>query len=588
MTDAQALANSLALENYLKVRQEKQQRNYDRYYSNGIRQDEIHNLYGQPLAYWFNALEEDQGTIPVLNGIKNAIDTVVSKFVTTKVRPFANPIDGTYNTRKAAHQVQIALDHIYETQKVHQKGGMILRDSLMMEVGHFWVDEEEMLVKKVSPWEVFWDPAQYHYGKVSCYKLKFRQYPVSALIEKGKITQSDPLYKGWKMNPLAVVAYNIHYDLTDGWRRDIVNGRVIKKTKINFKIPSVTFLYYNPPVKGIFTTSLADDLFTLQTQVDTISFRIHAAIERNPANTIFVPKGSNIKPSMVSNEIGVVVETAPAPNGMLPVTVSTPHPIDPMYKDLLEYFLDKQLQMSGISKMTAQAVKPAGDVSGKAMDTLEDMETERWNVVLQNVIQNYMDLKDIIIAVMPENERILPKEDGRSAMTYGQLRKEIDKIHIQFAPASSLSKDPKTKLEQIYILDQMGLVNPTMKASLLEFPDLEGAYSIATASYEYCQTIIQRAVEEDTYDFYGIVDLNQLFAEIQNALMRFDSAGESQNVLDRLVKLMKMVKVEIDKAASGQAPPPGPPPVAPPAPIGGQPVGQPQGVPTIPPPQGGQ
>lgn len=584
MTDAEALRNSQALETYLQVREQKMQRNYDRYYSNGIRRDTIHNLYGQPLAYYFNALEEDQGTIPVLNGIKNAVDTVVSKFMMTKVRPFANPVDGTYETRKAARQVQIALDHIFDVQKVYQKAGLALRDSLLFEPGHFWVDDEEKTIKHVRPWEVYFDPSQFHYDKMTVAKLRFRQYPICDLVNKKKIKTTDPLYQGYLQNPMAVVAYSIHYDIEGGYRRDFVNDRMISKKKISFNRIPITFLFYNPPIKGCFTTSLADDLYTIQTQVDTISFRIHAALEINPANTIFVPKGSGVKPSMVSNQIGQVVEFMPMPGTGQPVTVSTPRPIDPAYQSLLDYFLDKQLSMSGISKMSAQAQKPAGVESGAALDTLEDLESDRWNMVLTNVIQNYMDLKDIWIEVMDQDERILPREDGRSAMTYGELREQMKKMHIQFSAASSLSKDPKTKLEQIYIMEQMGMVNPAMKASLMEFPDLEGAYSVETASYEYCQTIIQRAIEQDDYDYYPVVDLKELFSEVQNALLRFDSANEDEKILNRLSKLLKKVMADMGKVNQQGNPHPAPPPQpGQPQPIQGTPIQQPQGIPTIPP-----
>jgi hypothetical protein len=599
MTDQQAVTNSQRLEGYLQVREQKMQRNYDRYFSNGIRRDTIHNLYGQPLAYYFNSLEEDQGAIPVLNGIKNAVDTVVSKFVSTKVRPFVNAIDGTFATRKAARELQIGLDYMFEKQKIYQKAGLVLRDALLFETGHLWVDEETKTVRHVRPWEVYYDPSQYHYDQMCVLKLRFRQYPVYALIECGKMKKSDPLYQGWLQDPLAVCAYNVHYDLEGGFRRDIVNGRVIHKSEVGFDCVPVTFLYYNPPVKGVFSTSLADDLFTLQTQVDTLSFRIHAAVEISPANTVFVPKGSGVKPSMVSNQIGNVVETNPAPNGMLPITVSTPRPIDPMYKELLDYFLDKMLSMSGISKMSANAQKPSGDPSGEALKTLESLETDRWNMVLNNVIQNFMNLKDIWIEVMPKSEPILPREDGRSKVTYGDVRKQMSKMHIQFSAASNLSKDPKTKLEQIYIMDQMGLINPNMKASLLEIPDLEGAFSIATASYDYCQSIIQRAVEHEDYEYYPIVDLKQLFGEVQNAVLRFDSAGDTSQTLDRLVKLLKKVMEDMGKVNATGAPHPLPPqpgsppmpgtPTPPtpglpgtPGPIGGKPITPPEPVPTIP------
>jgi hypothetical protein len=80
----------------------------------------------------------------------------------------------------------------------------------------------------------------------------------------------------------------------------------------------------------------------------------------------------------------------------------------------------------------------------------------------------------------------------------------------------------------------------------LEFPDLESAYSITTASYDYCQRVIERAVEDDKYDFFEGVNLQQLFGETINTLLRLDANDEVPEVLDRLKKLIDIVKGKTD------------------------------------------
>jgi hypothetical protein len=120
-------------------------------------------------------------------------------------------------------------------------------------------------------------------------------------------------------------------------------------------------------------------------------------------------------------------------------------------------------------------------------------------------------------------------------------------------------------MEQIEKLLAMGVLNQSLVASLLEFPDLERAYSIPTASYDYCQRIIERAVEDDEYEFYETVNLEQLFTEGVTTLLRLDASDEKPEILKRLVKLLEIVKGKQDSMTAAMTPPEPPPtPIEPP------------------------
>jgi hypothetical protein len=330
-------------------------------------------------------------------------------------------------------------------------------------------------------------------------------------------------------------------------------------------------------------------------QVDSLCNKIHLAYELSPANTTWVMQGSEVKASVLSNEIGAVYPFKPVPGvSSPPVIVATPPALDRGYLPMLQFWIEQGYNITGISQLSAQAKKPSGLNSGVALQTVEDVESDRHNPWLQSFIRFFMDAANVAIQVFPSGAEVLPKKMGRARIKWVDIKHERDSFSIQFSASSSLSKDPKTKMEQIEKLIAMKIINPALAANLLEFPDLESAYSITAASYDYNQRIIERAVEDGTFDFHEVTDLTQLFAETVNTLMRLDANDEKPEVLQNLVHLLEVVKGKMDAMDASakaemeaQQPPdfPGKPPVAP-GPTGPLPMEAPPAVPPAPAPPG--
>lgn len=536
------------------TRDTKYRRNFNRYCSNGNRNITLYDNYLPPLGFYNSSPMDDTGFIPAINVIRSCIETHISKLSQTKVRPFFNPIGGTYKTTKVCRSAQIFFDEFYDAQHVYKLGIECVRDAEIFDSGYLYIDDINNRLTRVSPWEYFTDPAERNFGKITRCAIRRLQYPLIYLKDRLKAESRG----GSKLSNIisAKCDYIIYYDLINKQRVEIVDNEELSREKIDYDISPVVTIHYISPVRGGQTTSLADNIYTLQTEIDTVSQRIHSAVELSPANMIFVPKGCDVKPSTITNRIGAIFEFNQVPGTTgAPVQISTPTPIDPMYKALLEFYENKAYQMEGISQLSAQSKKPTGINSGVALDTLEDIESERHNVVLQNYINFLMDIAKAVIEVFPENADVLPKRPGRANVSWKDVKSQKQLYNIQFSASSSLSKDPKTKLEQIEKMQSMNLINPAIAASLLEFPDLENAYSVMNASYDNCQKIIERALEKDEYDFYEAVNLDQLYAECSNTLLKLDASDEDVNILQRLVKLMGIVKGKIDETQAIINPP---------------------------------
>ena len=554
------LKDMQGIESFLSRRDIKYRRNYNRYYNNGIRMEDIYNIYGANPLSVYQSQDEILGNIPKLNILRSAVDTTVSKLAQTKVRPFFNPVLGNYKTVKTCRNAQTYFDEIYESQKVYQKAIQAFKDALIFDMGVLWIDDETATIKKVSPWDFGFDVGEMTQGRLTRCSLRRRQFPLVYL--EDKIKKNTVFMNALETTPGAYVDYRIYWDLLNKMQYHFIGTELIEQRKITYDIAPFVWLYYCDPVKGAFSDSMIDVIYQTQKMIDDLTYKISTAASLSPANIVFVPRGGDIKASMIAAaRIGDVFEYNQSSTGN-PVTVAAPPVIDGMYIQLLEMFEQKAYNMIGVSQLSAQAKKPSGLNSGVALQTVEDVESERHENLLNNYTRFVRDIAEKVIAIFPDNAEVLPNRRARASVKWADVRKEREMFNIQYSSASSLSKDPKTKMEQIEKLIGMKVIDPSIAATLLEMPDLEQAYAITTASYEYNERIIERAIEDGPnpdsgqFNFYECTNLQGLMSQAVNTLMRLDTNDEKPEVLDMLALLINQLKAMLDEVNSVLQPPP--------------------------------
>lgn len=559
------------LHGYCSAREAKYNRNLNRYYNTG------RNIGDASATIWnpgyqspgFNRVFYDDSSVQTrLNLIKSAADTVVSKLSQARVRPFFGAIRGDYETVKSARAAQEFFDQFYDQQKIYERAPEVARGALLFDAGHFWIDEDDVQIHPLPHWELFINPYEANavgFRNVTMGMVFKRNYPLAVL--KTKFRSAPEMNKYRNANRDGVAEYVVFYDLEKGRKWYAVNSEIVWCKKIDYKRLPITSIWWSAPVVGWASTCLADDLYTIQVAVDEIQLRIDQAVKQSPYNTVFIPSGSDVKATMLTNEAGLAVEYVEGPGGGMPV-VATPAPISPEYSRLLNEYSQKAYEIAGISQLSAQAKKPAGLNSGVALQTLEDVESERHNVTVQAYIHQFVELAELAIEVLPADVDILPSTMTRANVTWGALKAQKDKMRIQFSAGSALAKDPATKIQQIQQLQALGIDLGPIMPQLLEIPDLETAYSVTTASYDYVQSVIQKAAETGEVDFIGIVNLEMLFGEVVRWMLRLSANGENKKYLENLNKLLNAVMETQAQATEPPPPPPGPmvpPPPAPPA-----------------------
>jgi len=557
------LKDMAQMEGFLARRDVKYRRNFNRYYNNFNRNEDIWTVYGNVIAY-YTMQDEEAGIIPYINILRSCVDTTASKLSQTKVRPFFNPVLGTFRTVKTCRNAQVFFDEYYDKEKVYPKSVNAITDALVFDMGVLWIDDETATIKKLSPWEFIFDVAEMTFGDLTRVEVRRKQYPLTSL--RHLLKKGTEYYARLEDTPNAYVDYRIYYDLINKVQYKFIGNELFQTRKIDYAVAPMVWMYYKDPIKGAFSDSMVDVVYRLQKMIDDLTYKISVAAELSPANLIFVPRGADIKTSMIgSAKIGDIFEYNMAVSGGNPITVATPPVIDPSYLQLLEMFEQKAYNMVGVSQLSAQSKKPSGLNSGVALQTLEDVESERHNVLLSTYIHFVQALAERMIEVMPEDADVLPRRRSRSAITWKDIKKEREMFNIQFSASSSLSKDPKVKMEQIEKLIGMKIIDPSLAATLLEMPDLENAYSIATAAHDMNEKIIERVIEDGPdpktgmFYFYEGTNIQALFGQAMNTLMRLDANDEKPEVLQNLTAFIAQLKDMMDEINAALQPPPPPP-----------------------------
>jgi hypothetical protein len=530
----------------------KYYRNYN--YYNNTPAGTLKNIRNPSIVGLYNieeSIETDTTLTPSLNVIKSCIDTLTSKIAQSKVRPFFNCINGTFKDINVCKNAQQYFDQYFDIEEVNKKVSMAFRDACIFDHGVLYVDAETKSITKALPWQVFVRPAELTYNNITRAYYCQKDYPVSMLPERYR---KQVLKRNSQQE---YVTYGIYYDTVDQCKAvyitelDFVD---IEKYEGN-RVPFV-FLWYNNPIHGGSSVSIVDMLYGIQTEINVLMSKVKDASQLTPANTIFLPDDATIKSSQLNNRIGNII-TYKATSDMTgsPVTIATPPFIDAEYLELINNLKETAYEMVGISQLSAQSKKPTGLNSGIALQTVEDVESERFEEQLNQVIRCYVEIAKTCLRVFPKDETILPDTPNRLDVKWRDIVDEEKKMQIQFSAADSLSKDPSTKLQQLQQLAQVGVIPQERIAQFMELPDLEGGYSLSNNAINAVLSVIRDCIESDNFDVPDYIPIPMLKTEIINTQLSLRAANFQKNQKD-IEKLDQLYQITLEMEAQMNAPTP--------------------------------
>ena len=486
-------------------------------------------------------IEDDTTSSIQENIIRSCIDTLVSKIASQKVRPFFNTVNGSFKDMQVAKQAQEYFDAIYDKQNVNKTVVRAFQDACIFDTGWIYVDNRNKEIKRVLPWQVFVDPREESYGHLTQIALKQYQFPVTLLdIPVNGDIDTVTYWQYWDLNAKKKYYYipEINYFDSETWDFD--------------ELPFIK-LNYSMPIKATSCQSVVDLLYGLQMEVDCLLTKIKDASQLHSPLTYFVPESSTIRTKKLTNRVGEIITYTQAPGAAgNPITVATTPFMDAQWQALLQQFKQDAYELVGISQLSATSQKPQGLNSGVALSTMEDIESDRFETQLNQIIRAYVDIARLCIKVFDPNEDILPENRLRKSIKWADIVESESKMTIQFSAAQSLSKDPSTKLQQLQALYAAGLIPQSRIAQLMDLPDLQLGYSLANNAINAVLTVIDDCIERDIYDIPDFIDTGMLQDEILNTQLSLKAASTDGDNDEDIAKLDKLYEMAQQKEIEAQ------------------------------------
>lgn len=574
---------------YLKTLEQKQA---------GISSDNLRNmrLYGSSdYANYanFNAVRAEPSSNVqnrvTFNVVQSMIDTAHSKITKNKPRPYFLTDGGDFTRSRRAQKLTQFMDGAFYITDYYKKAAIAFKDACIFGTGvlKIYRNDNRLCVERVFVDEIIVDQDEAIYGEP-------RQIHQKKFVNREVLSSMFPKHKGSielaisSMNELGreIESPSDMVLVVESWKLPSKPGAKDGKHVISVSCETLfeekydkdhfpfVFFRWNERPLGLWGQGISEQLTGIQLEMNKILKTIQISMHLVSVPKIFIEASSKIITSHLNNKIGGIVKYAGSPpiEGKL-------GSVPPDLFNHLDRLYQRAYSIIGISQMSAQAQKPQGLNSGKALRTFNDIESERFLSVGRMyehcALEASRQFIGLIKEIAEETGNFKVKSPGSrflSTINWSDVSMEDDEYIMQCFPVSALSNEPSARMQEVQELVQAGFLDKSAAQKLLDYPDLRAYYDMANASVNEIERQIELIIEKNEYSgpepyqnlAYGIV-------AFQNAYLMYKSQGAPEETLE-LFRTWMSAADELMKQAAG--------PVVDPLAAGATPTGVPAAPPT--------
>lgn len=550
------------------------------------------------------------------NVTKMAVDTLTAKIATIRPIPQVLASRGNWRDQRRARKARQLIEGEFYRHLVHEKlSHRIIKDALVARAGAVKVSVagKKTKVERVHSWTLFVDDWDAEFGEPrNLYQLVTMDRG-AAIAKFGKnATLRDKLKTAGRFT--SSVQKNRDEDrsstvdrieLLEAWHRCldhdddedhdcpgkhviICEGAVLFEEDWHHDFFPFAVLTYDTPNTGYWGTGLVQSLEGYQVSINEANTKLDEMYALSGKYVVLRNGGGILNTDIV--------------NG-LRVLNAKPGPYDPTIFDcdlVNEHMrmrppelVERALNASGVSQMAAQSQKPAGVDSGIALQTLDDVETQRHIVFGRRFESWCMDVARLLIECIKQ----IAKKHGDYAVkvpmrgAYLDLKWSdvvIDGFQLQMQSVGQLYMSFAGRLEKLKTLFEMGAIDRGTFMRHMDAGDVQSELDMETADKLLVDEMLESMLDAEppandngldpNYKApNGYLPLAWAHKRAHQKRLQAETDGAPTYVLDLLGRFIDDVAYLMAKNAPPAAPgAPAPGPAAPPPPPGG-------GLPAMPP-----
>lgn len=452
-----------------------------------------------------------------LNVIKSCCDTVTAKIAKNKPRSFFLTDGEDYSIQRKAKLLTKFTDGMFYHTKLYETGPRIFLDACVFGTGVLKIyekEEKQIVAERVMPHEIMIDDAESFYGYPrQLHQIKYidRSVLMAMFPDKKNEIENANRRKGFTPGIAMNLADQIPVveswhlpsseDGTDGRHMISIDNTVLFDEDYTKQCFPFVFLRWSDRLMGFRGMGLAEELMGIQLEINRLLKTIQLAMRLCSIPKVFIENGSKVVLEHVNNEIGGIIRYT----GQKPQYEAINAVPGELFAQL-DRLYQRAYEITGVSAMSAQAKKPSGLDSGRALREFSDIESERFAIRQQAYEQFYIDAAKQMIGLAKEIyerdgsfEVISPGKRNVDRIDWKEIKMDEDDYVIQVFPTSSLSKTPSGRLQDVQELLQAGFIGKEDGLKLLDFPDLQAVMNIQNAAAEDIDMMIEAMIEKGEY-----------------------------------------------------------------------------------------
>lgn len=550
-----------------------------------------------------------------LNIVQSMVDTVVSKITKNKPKPSFLTDGGDWSLQRKAKKLTQFAEGQFQSTDMYDKAAIAFQDGcvggtgalkIYKQDGRIHVERTFVNELEVDDSEAFYGlPRQMHQKKYVHKDVLKQMFPdaVGAIDMLGQQSDGNTWSKSFDAESnMVLVIESWHLPSGEGAKDGkhticIETETLLSEPWDKPYFPFVFFRWSQRPV-GFWGQGLAEQLMGLQLEINKILRTIQVSMHLVSVPKLLVEASSKVVSAHLNNKIGGIIKYA----GVAP-TYAQLGTIPPELFAHLDRLYERAYEIAGISQLAAQAQKPAGLDSGKALREFNDIESERFMAVGVRYEKSFIDATRIMIDLARELDAELADQGGYkvkvkgskflSTIAWKEVDIDEDMYEMQCFPTSALASTPSGRLQDVQELLQAGFISKEDGMKLLDFPDLQQFYNFNNAGVEDIERAIELIADKSQYETpepyqnlaLGITKMQQAYLHYRANNMPEEKLELFRRWIEDANTLMRKAQMEataeegaMAAAAAPQAPLEAPPleqgvtpftpPVAPPDPAG--------------------
>lgn len=522
-----------------------------------------------------------------LNIVQSMVDTVVSKVTKNKPKPTFLTEGGDWSLQRKAKKLTQFVEGQFQSTDFYAKSAIRFLDACIFGTGatKIFKHENDIKAERVFIDELTVDDAEAIYGEPLQLHQKKRIHRdvLMALFPDAKVaiemlgTPDDP-----NTHSAGYDATTGMVDVVESWR--LPSGPKAADGKHVICIETATLLdeawerQYFPfvfdrwslrPI-GFWGQGLSEQLTGLQLEINKILRTIQISMHLVSVPKLLIEASSKIVTAHLNNKIGGIIKYAGQPPAYAQLGT-----IPPELFAHLDRLYERAYEIAGISQLSANAQKPAGLDSGKALREFNDLESERFMSVAQRYEATFMQAARIMVDLAKEIDADLRSDESNEKAKDGYIVKvkgkkfldtirwqdvdmDEDKYLMQMFPTSALASTPSGRLQDVQELLQAGFVSKEDGMKLLDFPDLQQFYNFNNAGVEDIERAIELIIEDSNYQTPEPYQNLQLgIQKFQQAYLYYRANSAPEEKLELLRRWIEDAGVLLRKASTATTAPGG-------------------------------